>query len=419
MACLDGLHDLVRKSKDLGMGKAADDLALLDLNRGLAGLCLLNDGGEVLLLAVRRIDVSAARISCSTGCPQAVLIAVLRGNNAVGGHQNRSVEGLELGCLLPPCIAIVAGEVVILLEERIVVSGQHLGVGVDIHTGSLRLLQQHLQILQVMAGDQDAGVCSDADVYLRDLGVAIGLGVCLVEEGHALHAVLAGLQGKGSEVICTQGVIECCCKGALQEGIDFRIILKEGICVLRVGGKALQTIDDELAQGPDVLILGGKNADCGGLLCKVFSLSAPESCLRERCAVLYLCKEGLLLGESLLDALCESFVIEVCVGYGGEEVHGDQVIDLCGDLPALLAERCCHRTDSLGHVDEKILQRCRLRLLSADAAHRAALAARSLLTLKTKHLILHDFFLSGRPRPCGSRDMTPALLFSCSLRCLS
>ena len=86
--------------------------------------------------------------------------------------------------LLPPGVAVVAHQVIVLLERGIVVSRQHLTVGVDVDTGILALLEQLFQVLEVVSGDQDAGASADADVHLGQLGLAVSRGVRLVEQGH-------------------------------------------------------------------------------------------------------------------------------------------------------------------------------------------------------------------------------------------
>ncbi len=139
-AGFDGLHHLVGQLKDLGVGKAAYDGALLDLRGWRAGLGHADDGGEVLLLADTAGDVRAARPAGHAGGEQALHVAVPGGHDAVGGHQNGAVKAVELVLLLPPGIAVVAGKVWVLLEEGVVLGGQHLRVGVDVDAGIAALL---------------------------------------------------------------------------------------------------------------------------------------------------------------------------------------------------------------------------------------------------------------------------------------
>ena len=160
--CLD---DLVRHGKDLLMGKPADDLACLELRRGCALLRTLNHGCEILL-AVHEGNMRAALNTDRRRRKEAILVAVLRRYNAVRRHEDRSVELLELLLLLPPRIAVVADEIVVLLELRIVVRGDHLAVRVDINARALRLLKEALEILEIMPRDENAGTAADAELHL-------------------------------------------------------------------------------------------------------------------------------------------------------------------------------------------------------------------------------------------------------------
>ena len=147
------------------MGKPADDFACLELRRGCALLRTLNHGCEILL-AVHERNMRAALNTDRRRRKEAILVAVLRRYNAVRRHEDRSVELLELLLLLPPRIAVVADEIVVLLELRIVVRGDHLAVRVDINARALRLLKEALEILEIMPRDENAGTAADAELHL-------------------------------------------------------------------------------------------------------------------------------------------------------------------------------------------------------------------------------------------------------------
>ncbi len=167
------------------MGETARDLSRLELRWRFATTRLLDDCREVFgapVLSVR--DVRHAGIGNPARGVDAVLVAVANRHDAVGGEQDGAVEGIELFLLLPPGVAVVAHQVIVLLERGIVVRRQHLTVGVDVDTGILALLEQLFQVLEVVSGDQDAGASADADVHLGQLGLAVSRGVRLVEQGH-------------------------------------------------------------------------------------------------------------------------------------------------------------------------------------------------------------------------------------------
>ena len=68
------------------------------------------------------------------------------------------MEGLKFLLLVPPGVSVIAGEMGILFKSRIVMGRKHLGMGIYVHAGAFGLLQEHFQIPQVVAGDQDTGI---------------------------------------------------------------------------------------------------------------------------------------------------------------------------------------------------------------------------------------------------------------------
>lgn len=171
---------------------------------------------------------------------------------------------------------------------------EHLGVGVDVHAGALGLLEQHLQVPQIVAGDQDAGVLTHTDRDLGDLRVAVGGGVGLVQQRHALHAVFAGLHGQDDQILRSEGIVQRGGQGPLQESVHGSIVLKQGIGVLGVGGKALETVGDQFPQGADVLVLRGQDAHLSSLGLPVFT-AVPEGGGRQGGLVLHLRQQALRL----------------------------------------------------------------------------------------------------------------------------
>ena len=109
------------------------------------------------------------------------------------------MELFEFLFLLPPGIAVVSCEMRVFLERRIVVRGKHFRMRVDVNPLSGGLFQKHLQIAQVMAGNQDARAVADSKIHLCDFWIAVGVGIRLVQQRHALYTKLAGLQCKSCE----------------------------------------------------------------------------------------------------------------------------------------------------------------------------------------------------------------------------
>ena len=91
-----------------------------------------------------------ARIAGGTCCPKPVLVAVLRRDDAVCGHQHRTVKALKFLFLLPPRIAVISCEMRILFEERIIVCRQHFRVRININSRILCLLKEHFKVFQIV-----------------------------------------------------------------------------------------------------------------------------------------------------------------------------------------------------------------------------------------------------------------------------
>ncbi len=148
---LHGLDDFPGKREHLFVREPAHDLAGFDSRRRRTFLRLLDERGEVLLLAVFSVDMAASWESRRAGRPKPVLVGCGRRHDAVRRHQDRAVELLELLLLLPPRVPVVACEVRILLEGRIVVGRKHLRMCIDIDARPSRLLKQHLKVSQIVA----------------------------------------------------------------------------------------------------------------------------------------------------------------------------------------------------------------------------------------------------------------------------
>ncbi len=190
-----------------------------------------------------------------------VSVAALWRHETVGGHQDRTVKPFEFLFLFPPCIAVIADEIGVFFESRIGIGRQHFGMGVNIYACALGLLQQHLQIPQVMTGNQNAGAGVHTDIDFCHFRIAIGSGVGLVQQCHAFQTVFPGFQCQGDQVVCVPGIVQCRSQCALKEGIHFFVILQQNICMARIGGKALQAIYDQFPQAADVFVFGGEHTN--------------------------------------------------------------------------------------------------------------------------------------------------------------
>ena len=100
---------------------------------------------------------------------------------------------------------------------------QHFGVCVNIDASVRGLLEQHLEVTQIVAGDENARAGADTEIDGGDLRIAVSGSIGLIEQCHSLHAVGAGLERECGQFLCGEGIVERCSESTLQEGIDFLI----------------------------------------------------------------------------------------------------------------------------------------------------------------------------------------------------
>jgi len=287
-----------------------------------------DNGRKVLVFADFAGDVLAAGEAHNACGVHAVFVAVLGRHKAVGGQQDGAVEGVKFFLLLPPRVAVVALEVAELLESGVVVGGQHFGVGVHVHARTFGLLEQHLQVAQIVAGNQDAGVGAHANVDLGDLGIAVGTGVGGIKQSHNAYALVAGFKGQGHEIGHGKAVVQGLGQSFLQEVVHGGIMLAQHIGMLGIGGHALEAKRHEPAQGTNIVIACGKNAhssslgEHGG-----FVVRFPQGSVGQPVARAKLGHQGFLGGTGLAHALGDHVIVKVGIGDGAKKVAHDHAVD--------------------------------------------------------------------------------------------
>ena len=188
---LDRGDDLVGHAQDGVAAEADGDRLLLgvvgrETRRGQRGI---DDRREIAVGP----DVPHARPGDQSAGENPAAVAFPRLLDAVGGHQHRAGELVELPGLVLPGAAVVAHQVLVLFQARIGVAGEHLAVGIDVDAPAFGLLEQLFEVLQVVAGNRDRLAPDGRDADLRRLGMAIRAGVGLVQQGHDLQIQFAGL----------------------------------------------------------------------------------------------------------------------------------------------------------------------------------------------------------------------------------
>ncbi len=224
------------------------------------GQRLVDDGGEIAVL-----DVLRARPAHEPGGEDVVQVACGRLLDAVGGHEDGPGEGGELLELVLPSRAIVTKEVLVRLQLGVAVAGQHLTVGVDVDAFALGLLQQGLQVLQVVAGDEDALALAVAEGNGRGDRMPVGSGVGGVEQLHGAQVGLAATHGHVDPGVEVQIVAQGARQPLVDEGGHGAIVLAKNIRMVGVGGHALDAVDDGLLEGLGVQVLVGHDGNAVGL----------------------------------------------------------------------------------------------------------------------------------------------------------
>ncbi len=371
-AALDGADDLVGDGEDGVVGEAGHQFVGAGLGFGPAaeGDGLGDDAGEVLAALFIRGDVLDAGPADFGGGGEVLDVAGARRHDAVGGEQHDAGEVGEFLLLVLPRGAEVALEVGVLLQLGIAERGEHFAVGVDVDALAGGLFEQHLQVVQVVAGDDDEGALFQRGGHLGRDGVAVGAGVGGVEQGHAGEVDLAEFHDETEPafdgVVVAEGL-----QALLEPGGDGGIGLAEDAGVVGVGRHAAQAEEEGGAQGDDVFIAVEEIFGAVGV-------RAAGGDGRAQDAVAH---GGQVLG------------IEIDVGDGHEQRVHEERLDLgVGGLAVDGAGEGDHRRGDV------VLQVGRFGGLAANAHLGAAFAAGGLFALETEHahgLLLVGFFFKG------------------------
>jgi hypothetical protein len=214
---------------------------------------LLDDAGEVLVAGFIGGDVLDAGPADLGRGGEVLDVGGARGHDAVGGEEHHAGQVGEFLLLVLPGGAVVALEVRMLLQLGIGQAGEHLAVGVDVHALALGLLQQHLQVVQVVAGDDDERALVLRGGDAGRLGMAVGLGVGGVEQRHAGEVDLAEFHDEAQPfldgVVVAEGL-----HALLEPGGDLGVGLAEDAGVVGIGRHAAQAEQQRGAQRDDILV---------------------------------------------------------------------------------------------------------------------------------------------------------------------
>ena len=191
--------------------------------------------------------MSQPLVADDRGGVDTVSVALTRRHDAVGGEKNGCGEIGKLLLLILPRRAEVAGEMGVFVQTRIAVSGQHFAVRIDVDALSGGLLEELMQVLKVVTGNDDERAFLNIGVDARGHGIAEGRGVRAVKQRHALEIHLAEF---GDERKPFRDAVLLCERGKpLAEPRAHRLVLAaETHGMVRVGGHALEPEEQRGAQ---------------------------------------------------------------------------------------------------------------------------------------------------------------------------
>ena len=357
----------------------------------------LYDLGEVLATLLVCGNMLPAGITRGIGREHTVLVVGIgQGrHDAVGGEDDGTVEMGEFFLLLPPSVAIVAHEVGIFLQTRIVVGGQHLTVGIHVYACTLCLLKQLLDVGQVMSADEDARLVAHTDVDVGGLRLAKTVGVGLVKQSHHVDSVFSSLQHQLEQLLLCGGWGGDCGQGALHN--DFAVGVAQPVGMLVVGCHSLEAIHGEFLQRAQVLVLFLEHTHltAPGLIVLGSHLQGHGiETGHFQSVVLGQSHETPLAVEGVGDFGGDTLVVKVGIGDGGEEAVDDDLVGLGRHVYMMLVEKSGYDAYSLQREEQQVHEMGCRRLFATNSPNYAPRSECRLLALVTKHLFFHLNFLS-------------------------
>jgi len=136
-------NNFIRESQYLMMGKSTDNFSGFQLQRCLAVFSKGNDLWKIFGRTGYWVwNLYGTGIGNHTSCknPVQIGIFIFYGDNAVGGHEDGSIERLKIFILMPPGTTIIPLEMRIFFKGGVIIGRQHFTMSIDIHSGPFGLL---------------------------------------------------------------------------------------------------------------------------------------------------------------------------------------------------------------------------------------------------------------------------------------
>ena len=252
-------------------------------------------------------------------------------------------------------------------------------MGVDVDAFPLSLLQQQLQVVEVMAGDDDERSLFHGQRNGNRHGRSVAFGVSLIQKRHALEVFLANLHHDRQQFLHAP-VLANGEKRLGKEAVHLVIGIPQDQGVMCIRCHAAHAKQNKRLQASDILIGAPKQihiivagASAGG------SAACAVGC------------QPRLFGMYAADQFPNRFFVEVHIGDRGEKSLDHQMPDL---------RRCLHTAvrgsgQSNQSASQFILKLCNIGSLAAHPRFSGAAGAGCrLLALKAKHFTFHLEVLS-------------------------
>ena len=338
-----------------------------------------------------------------------VPVGFLRLLDAVGRHHDRTREGVELLGLVLPGGSVVAAEVGMLLQLRIPVAGKHLPVRVYVDSLPLALLENLLQVLEVVAGNQDGLSLLGAQGDLRGNGMSVRTRVARVEKLHGPQVDPPAFQNQADPVVQAQVLSQGRGHAFMNEVVHNVVLLAENPGVVRIRGHTPDPEGQDLLERTDVRIDVRIRTEAH--LLALLDHLLPGGCRLEGGRAfgevglapgrLHLYRQFVPQFHAPANEGNKTIRIEIHIGECREDGFAREDVR----LPVFHAHFAAfHRTNGqpLDRIGQKILQGRHIRLLAAYAYLGAPFAFCSLLALVTEHVVLlPSWVFPSAPFPWG------------------
>ena len=252
-------------------------------------------------------------------------------------------------------------------------------MSVDVDSPALGLLKQELEIIKIVAGNDDEGALFHCHRNLGWHRMAEGFGIGLIQQRHAPEVDRADLHYDGQQT-CHIIILAHCAQRLIEEGVDFRIRIAQHGSVIGIGRHAAHAEEDQGFEGTDILIRVPEQIHivvvvpaAGMIAGRTFG------------------NQALLLRLDSANQFGDSFIVEIHVGNGSEQAFKNKFVGFGGNLMLVTLNRVGKADQRAG---EPVLQGTGFGLLAANArVAGAGCASGGLFALEAKHLIHGDFLL--------------------------